>query len=270
MSILPGNDPDFPDIPDRPSGTGCGGLVGRLLVWVSVVLLLGALLSPAYRSARWAAKRSWCANNLKQIMLALNNYAEAEGAYPPAYTVDANGKPLHSWRTLILPYLEYHDLYESIDLTKPWDDPVNAKAFETVVGTYDCPCIIVDPAVPCPELRGRSWNKTVYRASVGPHAFLRPTEPRPLATIADGTDWTLSMIEVALEDAVPWMAPEDADEAMILNLRPGSKLVHPGGVNAAFADGSALFLKTSIPPEIRRAMISVDGGEAVSRDQVIY
>ena len=49
-------------------------------------------------------------------------------ALPPAYTVDADGRPLHSWRTLILPYLEQEPLYQTIDLSKPWNDPANAKA----------------------------------------------------------------------------------------------------------------------------------------------
>ncbi|WP_165069792.1 DUF1559 family PulG-like putative transporter [Paludisphaera rhizosphaerae] len=269
MSTLSGYDPDFPEVPNESSGSGCRGLVVRFLFIVCALVLLSALLLPAYRSARWNAKRAQCLSNMKQIMLALNNYAEDQGSLPPAYSVDANGRPLHSWRTLILPYLEHRELYDSIDLKKPWNDPANAKAFETVASVYDCPCIIVDPAYSCPELRGKSWNKTVYRASVGPHAFLRPTEPRPLATITDDPAWTLSVIEVDQANAVPWMAPEDADAAMIL--RPGAdlKLQHPGGVNAAFADGSAVFLKTTVAPEVRRAMISVDGGEAVSREQVI-
>ena len=45
-----------------------------------------------------------CVNNLKQIALALHNYEEVYKVLPPAYTVDAQGRPLHSWRTLILPY----------------------------------------------------------------------------------------------------------------------------------------------------------------------
>ena len=70
-------------------------------------------------------------NNLKQIALALLNYEQAHHALPPAYTVDAQGRPLHSWRTLILPYLDQESLYQTIDLSKPWNDPANAKALET-------------------------------------------------------------------------------------------------------------------------------------------
>ena len=116
-----------------------GFTLNELLVVVGIIAFLIALLIPATRSARPAARRSQCANNLKQIALALHNYEQAHKALPPAYTVDAEGRPLHSWRTLILPYMEQEPLYRTIDLSKPWDDPANAKALETVVPVYRCP-----------------------------------------------------------------------------------------------------------------------------------
>ncbi|MEL7264459.1 MAG: DUF1559 domain-containing protein [Planctomycetota bacterium] len=68
-----------------------------------------------------------CSNNVKQIGLGLANYHASWNSFPPAYTVDANGNRLHSWRTLILPYVEQQPLYDRIDLTKPWDDPAHAS-----------------------------------------------------------------------------------------------------------------------------------------------
>src|SRR5579864_1381633 len=78
----------------------------ELVVVVIIIVVLIALLLPAIRSSGPAARRAQCTNNLKQIALALSNYEQANSALPPAFTVDAEGKPLHSWRTLILPYLE--------------------------------------------------------------------------------------------------------------------------------------------------------------------
>ena len=46
-------------------------------------------------------------NNLRKSRLALHNYHQANGCFPPAYIADKNGKPMHSWRVLILPYMEY-------------------------------------------------------------------------------------------------------------------------------------------------------------------
>ena len=102
----------------------------ELLVVIGIIVVLIALLLPAVRFSTAAGRRSDCSNKLKQIALALRAYEARFHALPPAYTVDADGKPLHSWRTLILPFLERIDVYRRIDLSKPWNDPANAEAFK--------------------------------------------------------------------------------------------------------------------------------------------
>src|SRR4051794_1481798 len=99
------NDPAFNDPIPKPR-PGRGFTLVELLVIVGIIVFLIALLLPATRSSSQAARRSQCVNNLKQIALALYNYEQAHNALPPAYIVDAKGRALHSWRTLILPYLE--------------------------------------------------------------------------------------------------------------------------------------------------------------------
>src|SRR5262245_3382414 len=82
----------------------------RALAYVALALLLSmctcGLLLPAVSVAREPARRMQCLNNLKQIALALHNYDATYGSLPPAYIADASGKPMHSWRVLILPFLE--------------------------------------------------------------------------------------------------------------------------------------------------------------------
>ena len=181
----------------------------ELLVVIGIVAVLIALLLPAVRTSRPAARRSQCSNNLKQIALGLHGYEAEYHALPPAYTVDASGKRLHSWRTLILPFCEQKALYEKIDLSKAWDDPANAEAFQTVIPAYRCPAAA---AADCPP------NHTTYMAIVAPGGCLCAVEPRSLSEITDVHSQTLMVIEVDSQHAVHWMAPTDASEELFLGL----------------------------------------------------
>lgn len=100
----------------KPSRWTVQGFAIRVIVYGGGLILLLALLMPTTRTANNAARRSQCSNNLKQIGLALLIYHDTYGEFPPAYTVDDKGNHLHSWRTLLLPFLEQKTLYESIDL----------------------------------------------------------------------------------------------------------------------------------------------------------
>lgn len=228
----------------------------RALLWVllglAIVVVLVALLLPApRRGGREAARRTQCKNNLKQIALALHNYESFYHALPPAYTVDAAGKPLHSWRTLILPYLDEEGLYARIDLSKPWDDPANAEAYKTVPSVYRCPSV----ALPL--------GFTSYLGIVGSNACFHPTAPRAFSEMTDDAKKTLMVFEVAQEQAVHWMAPLDASEEMVLNFGKDGKLNHTGGTQAALADGSVRFLSENLDTETLRALISIAGNDRV-------
>lgn len=118
--------------------------VALLCFGIAVVLLLSFSIPPM-RSAREAARRTQCKGHLKQIALALHNYHDVYGSFPPAYTTNADGKRLHSWRTLVLPFLDGQDFYESIDLSKPWDHPDNVHAHNQTPPTYRCPSTNLEP-----------------------------------------------------------------------------------------------------------------------------
>jgi prepilin-type processing-associated H-X9-DG protein len=248
------NDPEFHDATPK-SGPRRGSRLIEVLVFFAVIALLFALSLPAYRSAREEARRASCTNKLKAIELALLNYESEHGALPPAYTVDPNGRPLHSWRTLILPYLEQNALYRTIDLSKPWNDPANAKALEEMPSEYRCLSAAGPP------------NTTSYLAITGPDGYLNREKPRRVAEITDGTSSTLAVIEADDEHAIPWMAPVDADGSLVLGLRPTAKFHHPGGFNAALADGSVRFLQASLPATVRRALMTIDAKETITADQ---
>ena len=73
-----------------------------------------AMLLPAVSASREAAQRAASMNNMKMIMLAMHNYHDANKRFPPAYKADKDGKPLLSWRVLILPMIEQGRIVQPI------------------------------------------------------------------------------------------------------------------------------------------------------------
>jgi prepilin-type N-terminal cleavage/methylation domain-containing protein/prepilin-type processing-associated H-X9-DG protein len=87
----------------------------ELLVVIAIIGILVALLLPAVQSAREAARRTQCTNNLKQIGLAVLNYENALGELPPGGLTPRGGSYGHSWWVRILPYCEQSNVYERFD-----------------------------------------------------------------------------------------------------------------------------------------------------------
>ncbi len=214
---------------------------------IAILAVLVALCLPAVTRSRYGARLAQCKNNLKQISLALRSYESEYHCLPPAYTVGENGKPLHSWRTLILPYLEQGDLYKKIDLTKPWNDPVNAEAARAIVPAFKC------PSADCPA------EHTSYVAVVAANGSFRSAEPRTLAEITNNHGETLLVLEVDAKHAVPWMAPSDADLAIFKALGSSTTLPHVGGTYAAFVDAHVRKIDTEISPEGNQRLVSISG-----------
>jgi prepilin-type N-terminal cleavage/methylation domain-containing protein len=121
----------------------------ELLVVITIIGILIALLLPAVQAAREAARRMQCANNMKQIGLALHSYQSAIGLFPPGEQYEAilvSGDYGPTWAVSILPYLEHGPLFDNIDLTLPtWAYPCpkgpknHQVAICTVLGAYLCP-----------------------------------------------------------------------------------------------------------------------------------
>ena len=105
--------------------------------------LVRAYLSiPAIETLKNAYNQIYCKANLKQLITAMLIYERKTGNLPPVNTFDAAGNPLHSWRALLLPYLEDEELqkiYEQIRLDEPWDSPHNQQFHELNISVYRCP-----------------------------------------------------------------------------------------------------------------------------------
>src|SRR4051794_16491927 len=96
---------------------------------LALVALCGIplLLVRLVLDARSEARRLSCVNNLRQIGEALQNYHQSYDCFPPAFLVDPSGKPMHSWRILIIPFMDTSALYYNYNLSQPWNSPSNLK-----------------------------------------------------------------------------------------------------------------------------------------------
>jgi prepilin-type N-terminal cleavage/methylation domain-containing protein/prepilin-type processing-associated H-X9-DG protein len=127
----------------------------ELLVVIAIIGVLIGLLLPSVQAAREAARRSQCVNNLKQMGLALHQYHETHGAFPPAYLVAFGPNTIHApndpdtgdagpgwaYGTMMLPYLEQGPLYQSLNVNLPCWAPSNATGVVTSIGVFLCPSV---------------------------------------------------------------------------------------------------------------------------------
>lgn len=198
---------------------------------------------------------SQCGINLKQIGLALEQYRDTYRYFPPAFVADANGRPLHSWRVLILPYLGQDDLYAAYDMNEPWDGPNNRKLVNRM-----------PPAFRCPSIPAANASDTNYLAVVGPETVLGPGTPVSIGAIEDGFLNTLMVVESTV--AVNWMEPRDLDfsrMSFVLN-DPANDSISTSHLDRAqvlYADGSARSLPGETTPAVVRALCTRAGGESL-------
>lgn len=234
----------------------------RIIGWsVSAIVifwLLIALLTPSVRGSRESARRNDCLSHLQDIAIAIQKYTDHYGHLPPAYTVDANGNRLHSWRTLILPYMEQWPLYLKIDFTKPWDDPANAEAWEQPMPVYVCASV---------PYGVEEFTPTTYLAVVGPDCAFSGSVPRKLSEVTDSTGTTMIVIDAPHDRAVHWMSPHDISDEEVLAFGPKSQFSHNGVFAAAFLDGHAMPIPQDIDRETLHGILTIAGGEEV-RDEL--
>ncbi len=202
----------------------------ELLVVIAIIGVLVALLLPAIQTAREAARRASCSNNLRQVGLALQNYHDTFKTFPPSgfygrpSTTGANPQLNyhHTWVTAILPFLEQKPLYDAINFNLPaYNQTININGTNTPLQSVEV------PTMRCPSDAGykvgeqsQTWGFSVmnYAASEGYHwweqagigpggragistygdyaGLFAPTRTNGLRDVTDGTSNTVAVCEV--------------------------------------------------------------------------
>ncbi|MFZ4470561.1 MAG: DUF1559 domain-containing protein [Pirellula sp.] len=218
-----------------------------MLVNYQIIGVLSGLLLPAVQAARESARQMQSSNNLRQIMLAMHNYHDANGKFPAQAIAQGDGNPLLSWRVAILPYLGEQALYDQFHLDEPWDSEHNIALLEQM------PEFFRNPSNP------PSAGMTTYLVPMGKGVGLS-SEGLKMQEITDGTANTLAVLDVDPQFGVPWTKPDDLD------IRQNEVLdwLRAEGSNAGFFDGSVRIIDLEIDTEVLEAMMTRAGGEVVS------
>lgn len=253
-----------PSSPVQSRKAGPPVWVKAIMVVSGIALGLGLLAAithyavvPAMNRARSASKSRICRDQLERIAAAMHAYHAEHGHFPPAYSVDASGQPLHSWRVLLLPYLGPQEtaLYQSIILEEPWNSPSNAARGLNIPSIYACP--EDSPARP---------DDTSYCVVSGPGFLFNGSNPSKVSDVDDGLANTIMLVETS-RSGIHWMEPRDLTAQQwslgINSANPlASRSEHDGSlVHVAYADAESGQLSDITTPEELQAMATIAGGE---------
>lgn len=186
--------------------------------------------------------------------MGLHDYQHVVGSLPAGATLDGSGRPLHSWQTRLLPFVEARPLYNRINLSLPWDDFETQWPFSVPVPAYMHPKMVL-------EQDERGYARSGY---AGNAYVLGGTKSWPIAEITDGASKTVLCGE-AVTAARPWGDPVNwRDPAAGIGERPNSFGGAFSGVTQfVFADGHTIQLNNKIDATVLRALCTPAGGEAI-------
>jgi len=261
----------------------------EVLVAVAVIGILTALLLPAVQSARASARRVMCANQLRQLGLALHLYHDSQLCYPPGSYVMGPSFPMQTgwgWGAMILPDVEQHSTYDQVDFGKGTAMGNNLPLIARSISLWRCPSEIAPDQI---EAFPLDYPPFLLAAGnyCGSEGVLASMSRVRISDIRDGTSRTLMLGErmvqpgengslpftsawcgqVAFADvyeyrSVPHLFPSRMHP---INASPADALCfggrHAGGANFIFADGSGRFLNESMDGNVFESLGTASGGE---------
>lgn len=226
-----------------------GVLFGFLVICGGVGV---ALVLPAVQQAREAARRSQDKNNLKQIGLAMHNYHDTFGMFPPGGIVREDGTEMMSWAASMLPYMDQAPLYTRINADYGWKSPQNQAIFSQSIATLTNPGF-TEPAGP--GICHYAGNSHLF--AINKCWRIRDT--------TDGTSNTIAFGDVSA-GFKQWGDPTNVrDPGLGIGPAPdkfGSPFV--GGTHFLLVDGSVRFVSENVNINLLKALATPNGGEIVS------
>ena len=248
----------------------------EVLVVIAIVGLLAALLLPAIQASREASRRTVCANNLRQMGIALSAYHAAHRQFPVGCTewrsVPNSSARQLAWSAYLLPFLEEQSLFDALDLNRAFDSPRNAAA-ETVLSIYLCPSSqrrspLVDGRGACDY--GGIYGERLTSPNNPPKGVMLIDAAVTLRQIRDGAAKTLIVAEDSRFSDGQWINGRNIfDQAFAVNAAPpyenDIRSEHPGGAQGVMVDGSVHFLAETLDLKTLAALCTRAGGETIGR-----
>jgi prepilin-type processing-associated H-X9-DG protein len=269
-----------------------GTTLTEVVAVIGIIGVMVSLIVPALVTARGAADRISCTNNLKQLILAIHNYENENGALPPGVvnpTGPVRNRPegLHAgWIVQLLPYMEQRAL--AIDPSLSVYDPANAVAASSPIRILLCPS---DPGTKPPGAKAPAASSYAgchhdveAPIDVDNHGVFFLNSHVRHEDIPDGSANTIFVGEKRFEGldlgwlsgtratlrntGTPINAPPAAGAAGDEYRVGGFSSHHPGGANFAFGDGSIRFLSERIDPRAYRRLGHRADGELVGEEDL--
>ena len=216
---------------------------------IGFAILAGAMIIAvglgwnAIQSMRAAANRSATKEDIKRIMLAMHNYHDVHNSFPPAFVPGPDGERWHSWRALILPYLE-PELAEDYRFDEPWNGPHNKLLL------VNAPDVFRSDSV------GPTSNATSYFAVVGKRTLWPAHQSMSIQKIMDGPSNTIAIVEDPRSD-IQWLEPKDLLMGEFFHsFYHGEPWTKDGGRTVGLADGSSRFLSPKIPRDLLTGLLT--------------
>ncbi len=252
----------------------------ELLVSVAIIGILSGLLLPAIQQAREAARKATCQSHFRQLGLAIQNYHQAIGSFPPGCLEwrppGASPKLKHyAWSAMLLPYLEQANLSHNIDFNLPFDHADNLAISKTDLAVYRCP----SSSYREPGNSGRSdyggifGQRITTRKNTDNGVFVYE-QPIRMIDILDGLTNTIAVGEDSLGPAARWINGDNVfEQSGSVNNRSAATIDnelrsdHIDGVMVVFTCSRYQFLSNSTDQLVLASLITRAGGEVIEESE---